>query len=93
MQTDDTVIMSLVALIFLWNGVQHQRIACIRNQTDRNILKVKNTIMKKLRKKLYVSLCEHQQMNFSLNQQEKDFLEDYASVFADKNKAKVSDTD
>lgn len=71
----------------------NQRIAYIRNQTDRNILKVKNTIMKKLRKKLYVSLCKRQQMNFPLNQQEKDFLEDYASVFADKNKAKVSDTD
>ena len=71
----------------------NQRIACIRNQTDRNILKVKNTILKKLRKKLYVSLCERQQMNFPLNQREKEFLEDYASVFADKNKAKVSDTD
>ena len=32
----------------------NQRIAHIRNQTDRNILKVKNTILKKLRKKLYL---------------------------------------
>ena len=36
----------------------NQRIARIRCQTDRNILKVKNTILKKLRKKLYLALCE-----------------------------------
>lgn len=64
----------------------NQRIACIRNQTDRNILKVKNTILKKLRKKLYISLCKHQQMNLPLNQREKEFLEEYASAFTNKNK-------
>lgn len=64
----------------------NQKIACIRNQTDRNILKVKNTIMKKLRKKLYVSLCERQKMNLPLNQREKEFLDEYASVFTNKNK-------
>lgn len=36
----------------------NQRIAYIRSQTDRNILKVKNTILKKLRKKLYVSVMK-----------------------------------
>lgn len=66
----------------------NQRIARIRNQTDRNILKVKNTILKKLRKKLYVSLCERQQMNLPLNQREKEFLGEYTPVFADKNKTK-----
>lgn len=71
----------------------NQRIACMRNQTDRNILKVKNTILKKLRKKLYASLYERRQMNLKLNQREKEFLEEYASVFADRNKAKLSNTD
>ena len=71
----------------------NQRIACIRNQTDRNILKVKNTIMKKLRKKLYISLCERQQMNFPLCRREKEFLEEYTPVFADRNNAKFSDAD
>lgn len=66
----------------------NQKIACICNQTDRNILKVKNTIMKKLRKKLYVSLCKRQQMNFPLNRREKEFLEECASVFTNKNKTK-----
>jgi len=70
----------------------NQTIAHIRSQTDRNILKVKNTILKKLRKKLYVSLHERQQMNLSLNQREKEFLEEYTPVFADRNKAKLSDT-
>lgn len=71
----------------------NQRIACIRSQTDRNILKVKNTILKKLRKKLYVSLYERQQMSLPLNQREKEFLEEYTPVFAERNKAKLSDTD
>lgn len=68
----------------------NQRIACIRNQTDRNILKVKNTILKKLRKKLYVSLYERQQMNLPLNQSEKEFLGKYASDFSDSNNASVN---
>ncbi len=71
----------------------NQRIACIRNQTDRNILKVKNTILKKLRKKLYVSLCERQKSNLPLNRQEKGFLEKYASVLSDRQETKFSMAD
>lgn len=71
----------------------NQRIARIRNQTDRNILKVKNTILKKLRKKLYISLCKRQHMNLPLCRREKEFLEEYTPVFADRNNAKFSDAD
>lgn len=71
----------------------NQRIACIRKQTDRNILKVKNTILKKLRKKLYISLCERQQVNLPLNQREKEFLEEYTPVFAERTNAKLSEAD
>ncbi len=67
----------------------NQRIACIRNQTDRNILKVKNTILKKLRKKLYVSLCERQKSNLPISQREKEFIEEYTSVFAEETKIKI----
>lgn len=67
----------------------NQRIACIRNQTDRNILKVKNTILKKLRKKLYASLSERQRMRLSLSKREKEFLEKYSSVFADSKPEKT----
>lgn len=66
----------------------NQQIACIRKQTDRNILKVKNTILKKLQKKLHISLCKRQQMNLLLNQREKEFLEKYTLVFADNKQTK-----
>ncbi|MDE6853002.1 MAG: hypothetical protein K2J67_11070 [Lachnospiraceae bacterium] len=67
----------------------NQRIACIRKQTDRNILKVKNTILKKLRKKLYVSLCERQRMRLTLSKREEEFLEKYSSVFVDNRQRKL----
>ena len=67
----------------------NQRIAHIRSQTDRNILKVKNTILKKLRKKLYLALCERQEMNLSLSRREKEFLEKYSPGFSDKGRSKA----
>ena len=71
----------------------NQRIALIRNQTDRNILKVKNTILKKLRKKLFVSLYERHKKNLPLNQREKEFFVKYTPVFDNRKKVKLSDTD
>lgn len=65
----------------------NQRIACIRCQTDRNILKVKNTIQKKLRKKLYLALCERQKMKLPLSQREKEFLDKYSPVFSDNGRS------
>lgn len=67
----------------------NQRIAHIRNQTDRNILKVKNTILKKLRKKLYASLCDRQKRKLPMSQREKEFLKEYSSVFSDKGTTKA----
>ena len=61
----------------------NQRIACIRKQTDRNILKVKNTILNKLRKKLYSDLCRRKKMKHPISRREKEFLEKYSSVFTD----------
>lgn len=55
----------------------NQKIAHIRSQTDRNILKAKNTILKKLRKKLYVSLRQRQQMNLRLSQKKTVFRRIY----------------
>ncbi len=82
--------------VFYYSAIRqysNQRIDYIRKQTDRNILKVKNTILKKLRKKLYVSLCERQQINLPLIQREKEFLEKYASDFSDRQKTKSSKAD
>lgn len=67
----------------------NQRIAHIRSQTDRNILKVKNTILKKLRMKLYVALCERQEMKLPLSRREKEFLEKYSPDFSDKGRSKA----
>ena len=64
----------------------NQTIAHIRSQTDRNILKVKNTILKKLRKKLYLALCERQEMKLPLSQREKEFLDKYLPDFSDKGR-------
>lgn len=71
----------------------NQRIACIRNQTDRNILKVKNTILKKLRKKLYAVICRRQKMKQPLSKMEKDFLEKYSSIFANSGQTKPPKSD
>lgn len=70
----------------------NQRIARIRKQTDRNILKVKNTILKKLRKKLYAVLCGRQEMKQPLSRGEKEFLEKYSPVFADSKPEKPDTT-
>ena len=67
----------------------NQRIAHIRSQTDRNILKVKNTILKKLRKKLYLALCERQETNLSLSRREKEFLDKYSPDFSDKGRQRL----
>ena len=72
--------------VFYYSAIRqysNQRIARIRNQTDRNIPKVKNTILKKLRKKLYAVLCRRQEMKQPLGRREKEFLENYSSVFTD----------
>ena len=71
----------------------NQRIARIRYQTDRNILKVKNTILKKLRKKLYAVLCGRKEMNLPLSKREKGFLKEYAPIFSGTGKRKCSGTD
>lgn len=52
------------------------KIAAIRGQTDRNIRKVRNTMFKKLRKKLLTSLKEKAQAEQPLTLLEKDFLKE-----------------
>lgn len=50
------------------------RIAAIRQQSDRNIRKVRNTMLKKIRKKLLAALTEKMQEKHPLTLQEKVFL-------------------
>lgn len=51
----------------------YPKAAAIRGQTDRNIRKVRNTMMKRIRKKLYASLIKRE----SITAEERDFLNDY----------------
>ena len=63
-------------LLFLWALRQYSsaRIADIRGQTDRNIRKVRNTMMKKIRKKLLAALIQKVQAQQPLTLLEKEFL-------------------
>ena len=62
--------------MFLWALRQYSstRIATIKGQSDRNIRKVRNTMLKKIRKKLLAALTEKVQAKQPLTLLEKDFL-------------------
>lgn len=63
-------------LMFLWALRQYSsvRIAAIRRQSDRNIRKVRNTMLKKIRKKLLAALTKKVQTQQPLTLLEKEFL-------------------
>ncbi len=63
-------------LMFLWALRQYSsvRIAAIRGQSDRNIRKVRNTMLRKIRKQLLAALTEKVQAQQPLTLLEKDFL-------------------
>ena len=65
-------------LLFLWAVRQYSstRIAEIRRQSDRNIRKVRNTMLKKIRKKLLAALTTKVQTKQPLTLLEKMFLEE-----------------
>ena len=63
-------------LLFLWALRQYSsvRIAALRDQSDRNIRKVRNTMLKRIRKKLLAALTEKVQTQQPLTLLEKEFL-------------------
>jgi len=63
-------------LLFLWALRQYSsvKIAAIRGQSDRNIRKVRSTMLKKIRKKLLAALTEKVQTQQPLTLLEKEFL-------------------
>ena len=56
------------------------KIAQLRGQTDRNIRKVRNTMLKKIWKKMYEYLISEKSKNHSLTIEEKAFLKEYKSI-------------
>ncbi len=62
------------------------RIAKIRNQIDRNIRKVRNTMLKKIRKKLLPALLDKAEKQQPMTLLEKDFLEENMTKIDSKEK-------
>ena len=54
-----------------------QQFALLREQTERNIRKVRGTVQRKIRKKLFAALTELSVENGELTQQEQAFLKEY----------------
>ena len=65
-------------LLFLWSVrlFSSTRIAAIRQQSDRNIRKVRNTMMKKIRKELLSALTDKAEKQQPMTLMEKAFLSD-----------------
>ena len=65
-------------LLYLWaiRLFSSTKIAAIRGQSDRNIRKVRGTMLKKIRKKLLAALTEKVQKQQPLTLLEKEFLID-----------------
>lgn len=65
------------------------QLAQMRGQSDRNIRKVRNTIRKRLQKKLYAHLCRMQDEGKSLTLRERQFMGEYAALLEEKGKDAV----
>ena len=65
-------------LLFLWavRLFSSTRIAAIRQQSDRNIRKIRNTMMKKIRKELLSALTDKAEKQLPMTLAEKAFLSD-----------------
>ena len=57
--------------------VKNQKLAELRGQTERNIRKVRDTVQRRIHRKLYAALTVLQQDGDELIHLEKDFLRDY----------------
>lgn len=75
-------------LMFLWALRQYSsvRIAAIRGQSDRNIRKVRNTMLKRMRKKLLAALTEKVRSQQPLTLLEKEFLSENGVDIENSNK-------
>ncbi len=65
------------------------KIAAIRGQSDRNIRKVRNTMLKKIRKKLLAALAEKEQAQQPLTLHEKEFLSENGVVIEKNTKSSI----
>ena len=72
-------------------GYSCQLIAAFREQTDRNIRKIRDTMFKKLRKSFMQALQNRVDNQLSLTKQEQIFYDTYRSLITDKKKKKMKE--
>ncbi len=65
------------------------QVAAIREQTDRNIRKLRKTIHKSLQRKMYKHLCKKLENGGSLTMQESRFVEEFGALQKTQGKAAV----
>ena len=65
------------------------RLAAVREQSDRNIRKLRKTIYKKLQRQMYDHLCGKQEHGSSLTLRERQFLEEYSKIARKQGKDAV----
>lgn len=61
-------------------GYSIKVIAQLRGQTERNIRKVRDTMLRKIQKQMYEYLTSPQSQNYSMTQMEKHFIERYEKI-------------
>ena len=66
-------------------------IAAFREQTDRNICKIRDTMLKKLRKSFMQALQNRVDNQLSLTKQEQIFYDNYRSLITDKKNKKTKE--
>lgn len=72
-------------------GYSCQLIAAFREQTDRNIRKIRDTMLKKLRKSFMQALQNRVDNQLSLTKQEQIFYDNYRSLITDKKNKKTKE--
>lgn len=66
-------------------------IAAFREQTDRNIRKIRDTMLMKLRKSFMLALQNRVDNQLSLTKQEQLFYDNYRSLITDKKNKKMKE--
>lgn len=73
-------------------GYSCQLIASFRNQTDRNVRKIRDTMLKKIRKSFVQALQQRTDNHVSLTKAEQIFYDTYKSLITDKKKKSIKET-
>lgn len=73
-------------------GYSCQLIASLREQTGRNIRKIRDTMLKKIRKSFVQALQQRMDNHISLTKTEQIFYDTYKALITDKRNKKTKET-